>query len=160
MTRLFVRNVQEQLWNHLRISLRFTYSKLSIFAFLFCLPFLMNTWIHDFFKCNKKKKKRKKNANSYITKLHKNNRKNLFYFFSYISLFGKRNNSWLVICKTTRIISVYLYKMATIHIFVTLKNIDLTKQEYYTLQVNVHIYVVSIYKYRRLPLEKYFREPL
>ena len=153
MTRLFVRNVQEQLWNHLRISLRFTYSKLSIFAFLFCLPFLMNTWIHDFFKCNKKKKK-KKNVNSYITKLHKNNRKNLFYFFSYISLFGKRNNSWLVICKITLIISVYLYKMATIHIFVTLENIDLTKQEYYTLQVNVHIYVVSIYKYRRLPLEK------
>ena len=101
-----------------------------------------------------KKKKKKKNANSYITKLHKNNRKNLFYFSSYISLFGKRNNLWLVICKITLIISVYLYKMATIHIFVTLENIDLTKQEYYTLQVNVHIYVVSIYKYRRLPLEK------
>lgn len=125
MTCLFIRNVQEQLWNHLWISLRFTYSKLSIFAFLFCLSFLMNTRIHDFFKCNKK------NANSYITKLHKNNRKNLFYFFPYISLFGKRNNLWLVIYKIT-LISVYLCKMAPIHIFVISENIDLTKQQYYT----------------------------
>ena len=112
------------------------------------------SWILEYMIFSNAKKKKKK----MLIRILQNFTKIIVRIWSIFSrifpCLEKRNNLWLVICKITLIISVYLYKMATIQIFVTLENVDLTKQEYYTLQVNVHIYVVSIYKYRRLPLEK------